>query len=64
MPETAGAEPILRVEELRMHFPLARGLFGRVEQYVKAVDGVSFDLYRGETLGLVVEPPARNPTRP
>ena len=45
----------MRVEDLRLRFPLARGLFGCVERYVKAGDGVSFDLYRGETLGLVGE---------
>ena len=47
MPAPAGAEPSLRMEELRLRFPLARGLFGCVERYVKAGDGVSSDLYRG-----------------
>jgi oligopeptide transport system ATP-binding protein len=49
-------EPILRVTDLKVHFPLTRGVFiQRQIGSVKAVDGVSFDLARGETLGLVGE---------
>ncbi len=48
-------QPILKVEELRMHFPVSQGFLGRVSHHVKAVDGVSFELTRGETLGLVGE---------
>ena len=47
--------PLLEVRDLRKHFPVRRGLFGRVSGQVRAVDGVSFDLSRGETLGLVGE---------
>jgi peptide/nickel transport system ATP-binding protein len=49
-------EPILRVEGLVKHFPITRGIvFQRQTGSVKAVDGVSFDLARGETLGVVGE---------
>ncbi|MCK6481201.1 MAG: ATP-binding cassette domain-containing protein [Planctomycetaceae bacterium] len=48
-------ETILEVKDLRKHFPIRRGLFGRTVGQVKAVDGVSFTLARGETLGLVGE---------
>jgi oligopeptide transport system ATP-binding protein len=49
-------EPILRVENLVKHFPLTQGiLFKRHIGAVQAVDGVNFDLYPGETLGLVGE---------
>ena len=49
-------EPILRVEGLLKHFPLTQGVvFKRQIGAVRAVDGVSFDLRRGETLGLVGE---------
>ena len=49
-------EPILRVENLVKHFPLTQGiLFKRQIGAVQAVDGVNFDLYPGETLGLVGE---------
>ncbi len=55
-PEAAAvASPILQVEALRMHFPVSQGFLGRVSHHVKAVDGVSFALARGETLGLVGE---------
>ncbi len=46
---------LLQVEELKKHFPINRGIFRRHVGDVKAVDGVSFRVYRGETLGLVGE---------
>jgi oligopeptide transport system ATP-binding protein len=46
---------LLRVENLMMHFPIRRGVFQRQVGAVRAVDGVSFDIERGETLGLVGE---------
>jgi oligopeptide/dipeptide ABC transporter ATP-binding protein len=49
------AEPLLSVRGLSKHFPIRKGLFGRVTGQVRAVDGVSFDLHAGETLGLVGE---------
>ncbi len=47
--------PLLRVENLQVHFPITRGVFGRVVGHVKAVDDVSFTVYPGETVGLVGE---------
>ncbi len=46
---------LLRVENLKMHFPIFRGVLRRQVGAVHAVDGVSFDVMRGETLGLVGE---------
>jgi oligopeptide/dipeptide ABC transporter ATP-binding protein len=49
-------EPLLRVEGLRKHFALTKGiLFARTLGYIKAVDDVSFEIRAGETLGLVGE---------
>ena len=47
--------PLLSVEDLETHFPVKRGLLQRTVDFVRAVDGVSFDLQPGETLGLVGE---------
>ncbi|MGE7439988.1 ATP-binding cassette domain-containing protein, partial [Kitasatospora sp. NPDC001175] len=50
------AEPILEVRELVKHFPLTQGiLFKKQIGAVKAVDGISFELRKGETLGIVGE---------
>jgi peptide/nickel transport system ATP-binding protein len=48
-------QPILEVVDLKTHFPAAKNFFGKVSSYVKAVDGVSLQVYPGETLGLVGE---------
>ncbi|MGH2535599.1 MAG: dipeptide ABC transporter ATP-binding protein [Thermomicrobiales bacterium] len=48
-------DELLSVSDLRMHFEVRRGFLRRATDVVKAVDGVSFDLRRGETLGLVGE---------
>ena len=51
-----GKEVLLDVDELQMHFPLTQGIiFQRKVGAVQAVDGVSFKVYKGETLGLVGE---------
>jgi oligopeptide transport system ATP-binding protein len=50
-----GNNILLKVEDLKMHFPIYRGVFQRQVGAVHAVDGVSFDVKRGETLGLVGE---------
>jgi peptide/nickel transport system ATP-binding protein len=46
---------LLEVRDLKMHFPIQRGFLSRAVGYVKAVDGVSFNIKRGETMGLVGE---------
>jgi len=46
---------LLSIRNLKKHFPIRRGVIKRTVGAVKAVDGVSFDIYRGETLGLVGE---------
>lgn len=46
---------LLQVEELRKYFPITGGLFGKQVGRVKAVDGISFDIKRGETMGMVGE---------
>ena len=46
---------LLQVKNLRKYFPIQKGILQRTVGYVKAVDGISFDVQRGETLGLVGE---------
>ena len=48
-------ENILEISDLKVWFPIKKGIFSRTSGYVKAVDGVSFELHRGETLGVVGE---------
>lgn len=46
---------LLKVDNLKMHFPIYRGVIRRQVGVVHAVDGISFDIHKGETLGLVGE---------
>ncbi len=54
-PVPPGAPIVAEAENLRVHFPIRRGLLRRVVGHVKAVDGVSLSIREGETLGLVGE---------
>ena len=48
-------EPLMQIKNLKTYFPIRNGFFGGISDHVKAVDNVSFDVYPGETLGLVGE---------
>ena len=54
-PVQTAAEVLLRVRDLKTHFPVRRGLLARTVGHVRAVDGISFDIRQGRTLGLVGE---------
>ncbi len=49
------SQPLLKVENLKIYFPIKKGLFKRTVAYVKAVDGISFTLQQGQTLAIVGE---------
>ncbi len=53
--ETDPNQPLVRVKNLKTYFPIKAGLFQRTVGWVKAVDDVSFDIKKGETLGLIGE---------
>ncbi|MEC7230850.1 MAG: ATP-binding cassette domain-containing protein [Verrucomicrobiota bacterium] len=55
MIETSAVEPMLSVSDLKVHFPVKGGVLQRTIDVVKAVDGISFDVHRGKTVGLVGE---------
>jgi len=47
--------PLIEVKNLKVHFPVRKGLFRNTTSYIKAVDGINFSINKGETLGLVGE---------
>ncbi len=51
----SGHQPLVKIDDLKMHFPIRAGVFRHVVGQVRAVDGVSLEIMRGETLGLVGE---------
>lgn len=53
--QSSQGEMLLEVKDLKKHFPIQQGLFRKTVGYVKAVDGVSFYIKKGETFGLVGE---------
>lgn len=48
-------QPLVSLRDIKKHFPVGSGLFGKKDQVVKAVDGINLDIYPGETIGLVGE---------
>ncbi len=55
MSQENGKEILVRVKDLKLHFPIMRGVIRRQVGAVQAVDGLTFNIYKGETLGLVGE---------
>jgi peptide/nickel transport system ATP-binding protein len=55
LPARHPGERLLEVQGLAVHYPIRRGAWGRTRDWVKAVDGVTFDLHAGETLALLGE---------
>ncbi len=55
LPARTPGECLLEVRDLAVHYPIRRGAWGRTRDWVRAVDGVSFDLHAGETLALLGE---------
>ncbi|MFP4070100.1 MAG: ABC transporter ATP-binding protein [Opitutales bacterium] len=55
MSESETSKNLVSVRDLKVHFPVKGGVFQRTQDWVKAVDGVSFDVPRGKTVGLVGE---------
>lgn len=53
--QASSATPLLRVRDLEVTYALKKNLFGKVKQELKAVDGLSFDVFKCETVGLVGE---------
>jgi peptide/nickel transport system ATP-binding protein len=53
--EAAGGQLLLEIKDLKVHFPIRKGIFKRTVGHVRAVDGVSFELREGRTLALVGE---------
>ncbi|WML39597.1 ATP-binding cassette domain-containing protein [Neobacillus sp. OS1-2] len=49
------SQPLLTLKGIKKHFPVGSGLFGKKNQFVKAVDGIDLKIYPGETVGLVGE---------
>ncbi len=49
------SEVLVRVDDLKVHFPIRAGFLNRSVGAIKAVDGLTFDIHRGETLGMVGE---------
>ena len=54
-PITGNAEEVLSVDDVKVHFPIKKGLMRRTVDYVRAVDGISLKLHKGETVGIVGE---------
>lgn len=54
-PFDANVQPIFHAEQLKVHFPIKAGIFRRVVDYVRAVDGIDIDIRPGQTVGIVGE---------
>ena len=50
--DASGRPVLVQVRDLKKYFPIRRGVLRRTVGHIKAVDGISFDIYQGETLGL------------